>query len=76
VSRVSWHGNEQHNPGEPLHWARGKSDDHMDAAMRHITDYAMGTSIDTDGQAHLAKAMWRIGAQLQLEEEARNADDT
>lgn len=70
VARVSWAGNEQHNPGEPLHWARGKSDDHMDALLRHITDYSMGVKLDDDGEAHLAKAMWRVGAQLQLDEEA------
>lgn len=76
VARVSWTGNEQHNPGEPLHWARGKSDDHLDACMRHLTDYALGTKQDIDGEAHLAKAMWRIGAQLQLDEEERIDDDT
>lgn len=69
VARVSWRGNEQHNPGEPLHWAREKSDDHLDAAMRHLVDYASGTALDVDGESHLAKAMWRIGAQLQLDEE-------
>lgn len=72
VSRVSWAGNEQHNPGEPLHWARGKSMDQLDAAIRHITDYASGTSIDTDSVPHLGKAAWRILAQLQLDEEALN----
>ena len=25
VARVSYFGNEQHSPGEPLHWARGKT---------------------------------------------------
>lgn len=71
ISRVSWAGNEQHNPGEPLHWARGKSDDHLDAADRHLTEYAMGNPYDEDGEAHLAKASWRINAQLQLDEEQR-----
>lgn len=71
VARVSWQGNEQHNPGEPLHWARGKSADQLDAAMRHLTEYAMGNVYDDDGQPHLAKAMWRVGAQLQLDEERR-----
>ena len=75
VARVSWAGNEQHNPGEPLHWARGKSDDHLDAAVRHITDYALGVKIDTDGENHLAKAAWRILAKLQLDEEERLSGD-
>src|ERR1700677_2638312 len=36
VSRVSKAGNDKHNPGEPLHWSRGKSNDHMDCVARHI----------------------------------------
>lgn len=75
VARVSWHGNEQHNPGEPLHWARGKSDDHLDACIRHLWDYAGGTKYDTDGQPHLAKALWRVAAQLQLDEENENGTE-
>jgi len=70
VSHVSWVGNEQHNKGEPLHWAREKSSDQMDAAVRHITDYANGIKIDTDGVPHLGKAAWRILAQLQLDIES------
>lgn len=66
VSRVSKAGNDQHNPGQPLHWAREKSTDQLDAAVRHILDHAKGTEIDIDGQRHLAKAAWRILAELQL----------
>ena len=69
VSNVSWIGNEQHNKGEPLHWAREKSSDQLDAALRHLTDYAKGIKYDTDGVAHLGKACWRLMAQLQLDEE-------
>lgn len=66
VAEVSRMGNDQHNPGQPLHWAREKSTDQMDAAVRHIIDG--GTDrLDTDGGRHLAKAAWRILAQLQLE---------
>lgn len=72
VARVSFIGNEQHNPGEPLHWAREKSKDQMDAALRHITDYASGIKIDTDGASHLGKAIWRLMAQLELDKEAEN----
>lgn len=71
VSNVSFIGNEQHNKGEPLHWARDKSSDQMDAALRHITDYASGKTIDSDGVSHLAKAAWRLLAQLQLDEEEK-----
>lgn len=67
VSNVSWAGNEQHNPGEPLHWARGKSGDQDDTILRHLVQ--SGTK-DTDGIRHTAKAAWRILAKLQLELEA------
>lgn len=69
VAHTSYMGNEQHNPGEPLHWSRGKSDDHEDCLTRHIIE--RGT-IDTDGIRHSAKAAWRALAILQLEiEKAR-----
>lgn len=71
VARVSKVGNDQHNPGQPLHWARGKSTDQMDAAVRHIVDNAAGVPADTDGTYHLAKAAWRVLAELQLLIEAR-----
>lgn len=61
VSHHSYLGNEKHNPGEPLHWARGKSDDHLDAAMRHMVE------------GDLTGAAWRILAALQLECEAAGA---
>lgn len=69
IARVSFVGNQQHNAGQPLHWAREKSTDQMDAAVRHIIDYANGTKIDTDGVPHLGKACWRLLAQLELDEE-------
>ena len=64
IARVSFAGNEQHNKGEPLHWAREKSTDHADCLMRHFME--RGTK-DTDGMRHLAKAAWRVLAMLQLE---------
>ena len=67
-------GNNQHNPGEPLHWAREKSKDQMNTAFRHIWDHARGTHKDTDGQWHLAKAIWRLKAELQLAIEAERAN--
>lgn len=70
VANVAIAGNEQHNPGEPLHWARGKSMDQMNTAFRHQWDYGRGVKKDTDGQYHLAKAIWRLSAQLQLDIEA------
>src|SRR5882672_8786985 len=56
VARVSWEGNNQHTPGEPLHWARGKSNDQEDTMQRHFLQ--LGTK-DTDGQRHAAKMAWR-----------------
>ena len=67
VARVSKIGNDQHNPGQPLHWARGKSTDHADCILRHLVD--RGT-LDTDGGLHSAKVAWRSLALLQEECEA------
>ena len=67
VAKVSYEGNKQHNPGEPLHWARGKSQDQADTMLRHFTE--RGT-LDTDGMRHSAKMCWRALAILQLELEA------
>jgi hypothetical protein len=52
VANVSLIGNEQHNPGEPMHWAREKSQDHADCIARHLL--ARGT-LDDDGVLHSAK---------------------
>lgn len=80
VAHVSWVGNEQHNPGEPLHWDRSKSADDLDAADRHLTDRARGEvyDVEADGKRtrHLAKAAWRILAALQKEiEEDQEVED-
>ncbi len=71
VAYVSYVGNEQHNPGQHLHWDRSKSHDEADACMRHLAE--RGT-FDSDGTRHSAKAAWRALANLQKEiEEERNA---
>ena len=67
VAEVSRVGNEQHNPGQPLHWDKAKSTDEGDALMRHQME--AGT-IDSDGQRHSAKVAWRALAQLERELEA------
>lgn len=59
VSRV---GNEQHNPGQALHWAYDKSSDHADALLRHLIDRR---TLDSDGIPHVAKVAWRALALLQ-----------
>jgi hypothetical protein len=67
VAHCSWVGNEQHNPGMPLHWDRSKSTDEADALARHLKD--RGT-LDTDGVRHSAKVAWRALALLQKEIES------
>jgi hypothetical protein len=64
VANVSKLGNDQHNPGEPMHWARGKSTDHENKIMRHLLE--AGTK-DKDGTRHSAKVAWRALALLQEE---------
>jgi hypothetical protein len=65
VARVSKAGNDKHNPGEPIHWARGKSTDQADAIGRHLIDRG-GIDPDT-GLRHSAELAWRALALLQLE---------
>lgn len=73
VSKVSKKGNDQHNPGEPLHWAKDKSTDHLDALSRHTIDEAKDPhGFDTDGIRHSAKIAWRALANLEEELEAAN----
>src|ERR1019366_5080086 len=67
VAEVSRQGNEQHNPGEPLHWARGKSMDQYNTALRHMIDHASGARFGADGKRHLAQAAWWVLAALQLD---------
>lgn len=61
VAHHSYLGNLKHNPGESLHWARGKSDDHHEAAMRHLIE------------GDLVGAAWRVLAALQLQREAEGS---
>lgn len=70
VAALSAKGNDQHNPGKPLHWDRAKSGDEADALMRHLMQ--RGT-VDTDGVLHSAKVAWRALAMLQKELEAEGA---
>ena len=67
VANVSFVGNEQHNPGQPMHWAKDKSTDHADCILRHLAE--RGT-VDNDGLRHTAKVAWRALALLETELEA------
>lgn len=71
LARVSFVGNEQHNPGKPLHWDRSKSGDELDALARHLLEAGQ---IDTDGIRHSAKVCWRALANLQKELEREEQD--
>lgn len=64
VAELSRIGNEQHNPGQPMHWAKEKSTDHADCIMRHLADRG---ELDTDGVRHSTKVAWRALAMLQIE---------
>jgi hypothetical protein len=73
VAKTSKAGNDQHNPGQPLHWAKEKSTDHADCIVRHLID--RGT-FDTDGIRHSAKVAWRALALLQIEIENEQKQQT
>lgn len=67
IAMVSKAGNDKHNPGEPLHWAREKSTDHADCIGRHLIE--RGTR-DPEGFRHSGMMGWRALANLELELEA------
>lgn len=64
VAKLSKDANEQHNPGEPMHWARNKSTDHVNKILKHLID--AGT-FDIDGHRHSTKVAWRAMANLEDE---------
>jgi hypothetical protein len=64
VAQVSKIGNDQHNPGEQMHWARGKSTDHLNKIVRHTVDAGKK---DARGVRHSARLAWRALALLQEE---------
>lgn len=75
VARLSKIANDQHNPGEPLHWAKEKSTDELDALMRHMIDDVLGEETDTDGVTHLTKLAWRGMANLERKLEAEETNE-
>ena len=66
VAKVSKEGNDQHNPGQPLHWAKEKSTDHEDCIQRHTVD-ALKASDRAERIRHLRARAWRSLAALQIE---------
>lgn len=63
VARLSKSANDKHNPNEPLHWSKHKSNDHGDCLARHQLE--VGT-VDSDGFDHAVKVAWRAMAQLEI----------
>lgn len=66
VAAHSFVNNEKHNPGQPVHWSREKSSDHMDCVVRHCTDYAQAEAL-TRRIEEMQACAWRVLAQLQLD---------
>jgi hypothetical protein len=66
VARHSVRMNEKHNPGEPVHWARGKSTDQPDCEARHLLAVATDRDAqDADGAYEMICKAWRAMADLQ-----------
>jgi len=69
VARISKIGNDKHNPGEPMHHARGKSSDHADCIMRHLIDLTedrgKGVGRDEEGVPQVGYIVWRALALAQ-----------
>jgi hypothetical protein len=64
VARLSLVANEKHNPGEPLHHARGKSMDHADCLLRHLIDMREKPRCDA-GIPEVVYVAWRALAMCQ-----------
>lgn len=62
VSRWSAVGNDKHNPGEPLHWAREKSTDHENKILRHLID---ARHVNAEGFHEAVGMAWRALALCQ-----------
>ena len=63
VAQLSKFGNDKHNPGQPLHWAKEKSKDHLDCIARHLA--GQGTLDPESGFLHDVGLAWRALANLQ-----------
>lgn len=66
VARVSYAGNKQHSPGQPLHWVRDKSTDQEDCILRHMVDDIFDPVDRKDEMFHRAKVAWRALASLEV----------
>ena len=67
VAKISKDNNDKHNPGQPMHWSKEKSCDHLDCCGRHLSDAGKRDSTGTRETGYLA---WRAFAALEVELEA------
>jgi hypothetical protein len=79
LARLSRIGNDKHNPGQPLHWSRGKSGDHADCIARHLMDAGpeWTETFKENGEEvlHAVALFWRAGAMAQIAIEKLKAKD-
>jgi hypothetical protein len=61
VAKLSYEGNQQHHPDEPLHWDESKSTDSRDALIRHIFDMeSANKNLDADKEfSEATRVAWR-----------------
>lgn len=72
VARVSKIGNDKHNPGQPMRWAKEKSKDHADCVSRHLIDIGPDwEGEDEDEILHAGYLAWRSMGLLQTVLEKR-----
>lgn len=78
IAGLSKIANDKHNPGEPLHWSRGKSDDHPDCLIRHFLERGKIDTLEGKPVRHSAQMAWRALAilQLEIEESAKSGTIT
>ncbi|MCE5292941.1 MAG: hypothetical protein LLG14_27410 [Nocardiaceae bacterium] len=72
IAKALQDGNDQHNPGEPLHWSRGKSADHAHCIIRHYLQRGK-LSISPTGAVIRHSTYMAIRALMLLQEELEAA---
>lgn len=73
VANFSRLGNDKHNPGQPLHWAKEKSQDQSNCIARHLIDIGPSwMEVDPEfGTFHAEALAWRSMALLETVLEAK-----
>lgn len=64
VANLSYEANEQHHPGEGLHWDMGKSSDSKDCLARHTIDEILSKTKE-DRVEEARRMAWRAMENLQ-----------